>query len=120
MSKRLILGVLLAGIALLLVACEVEEEGEDTDVTPTQVAAGEGSEILVALDMDPSGNSCPGDGVNDCTLGAIDTCVEDTSLRETLCADAADDDGDGWVNDGCPAVGAPEAHPTPNQRAGAG
>ena len=104
---------------MFLAACEVEEEGEDTDVTPTQASAREGSEILVALDMDPSGNSCPGDGVNDCTLGAIDTCVEDTSLRETLCADAADDDGDGRVNDGCPPVGAPEAHPTPDQCAGA-
>jgi len=32
--------------------------------------------ILVALDMDPTGNSCPGDGVNDCTLGAVDRCVK--------------------------------------------
>ena len=118
MTKRLILGVLLAVVALFVAACQVEEEGEDIDATPTQVAAREGSEILVALDMNPSGNSCPGDGVHDCTLGTIDTCVEDTSLRETLCADAADDDGDGRVNDGCPAVGQPEAYPTPDQCAG--
>jgi hypothetical protein len=32
--------------------------------------------ILVALDMDPTGNSCPGDGVNDCTLGTTDRCVQ--------------------------------------------
>jgi len=32
--------------------------------------------ILFALDMDPTGNSCPGDGVNDCTLGAVDQCVQ--------------------------------------------
>jgi hypothetical protein len=119
MSKGLILGVFLAAAAVFLAACQVEEEVEGGDVTPTQGQTREGSEILVALDMDPSGNSCPGDGVHDCTLGAIDTCVEGTSLRETLCADAIDNDGDGRVNDGCPAVGAPEAHPTPNQCAGA-
>jgi hypothetical protein len=119
MSKRLILGVLLAAAAVFLTACQVEEEVEGGDVTPTQAPTRQGSEILVALDMDPSGNSCPGDGVHDCTLGTIDTCVEDTSLRETLCIDAMDNDGDGRVNDGCPAVGAPEAYPTPNQCAGA-
>ena len=32
--------------------------------------------ILFALDMDPTGNSCPGDGVNDCTLGTTDRCVQ--------------------------------------------
>jgi hypothetical protein len=26
--------------------------------------------------MDPTGNSCPGDGVNDCTLGTTDPCVQ--------------------------------------------
>jgi hypothetical protein len=31
--------------------------------------------VLVALDMNPAGNSCPGDGMNDCTLGPIDSCV---------------------------------------------
>jgi hypothetical protein len=65
--------------------------------------------------MDPAGNSCPGDGVNDCTLGTIETSVQETAARETSCADAVDNDGDTRINDGCPAVGAPEAHPTPNQ-----
>lgn len=119
MSRRLILGVFLMLLVVPLAACQVEEEVEGGDVTPTQEPTREGSEILVALDMEPTGNSCPGDGVNDCMVGVIDSCVEDTSLRETLCADAADDDGDGRVNDGCPAVGAPESHPTPNQCAGA-
>jgi len=32
--------------------------------------------ILVALDMDPTGNSCPGGGLTDCTLGTIDGCVQ--------------------------------------------
>jgi len=30
---------------------------------------------VVGFDMDPSGNSCPGDGTN-CTLGTIDPCIE--------------------------------------------
>jgi len=119
MSKRIILGVALAVVATLVAACKVEEEADTTDLTPTQAPTRQGSEILVALDMDPSGNSCPGDGVHDCTLGPIDACVEDTQLRESLCTDAIDNDGDGRVNDGCPAVGAPEAYPTPNQCAGA-
>ena len=119
MSRRLILGVFLMLLVVPLAACQVEEEVEGGDVTPTQAPTREGTEILVALDLDTSGNSCPGDGAHDCTLGAIDTCIEDTSLRETACTDAADGDGDGRVNDGCPAVGAPESHPTPNQCAGA-
>jgi hypothetical protein len=113
LSAALGLAMLAAGIILFLVACDVEQEAEE------EIEGRDGTEVLVALDMDPSGNSCPGDGVHDCTLGTIDTCIEDTSLRETLCAEAVDDDGDGRVNDGCPAVGAPESHPTPNQCAGA-
>lgn len=31
--------------------------------------------IVLAIDMDPTGNSCPGDGVTDCTVGTIDRCV---------------------------------------------
>ena len=31
--------------------------------------------VIVAIDLDPTGNSCPGDGVTDCTLGAINSCV---------------------------------------------
>ena len=32
--------------------------------------------VIVGFDMDPTGNSCPGDGVSDCSLGAIDPCIE--------------------------------------------
>jgi hypothetical protein len=32
--------------------------------------------ITVGYDMNTAGNTCPGDGVTDCTLGAIDACVE--------------------------------------------
>ena len=32
------------------------------------------SPITVAIDMDPAGNTCPGDGVTDCTIGTIEQC----------------------------------------------
>ena len=32
--------------------------------------------LVVGFDMNPAGNSCPGDGVNDCTLGTIDPCIQ--------------------------------------------
>ncbi|NIM49967.1 MAG: hypothetical protein GTO22_12095, partial [Gemmatimonadales bacterium] len=35
--------------------------------------------LTVGIDMDPTGNSCPGDGVTDCTLGEIDACLETTA-----------------------------------------
>jgi hypothetical protein len=31
--------------------------------------------ITLAVDMNPAGNSCPNDGVNDCAVGPIDQCV---------------------------------------------
>ena len=31
--------------------------------------------VLIALDMNPVGNSCPGDGIHDCTLGRHRQCV---------------------------------------------
>ena len=70
-------------------------------------------EVVISIDMNPTGNSCPGNGVNDCTIGTIDSSLQETAARETLCADALDNDGvapllDGRVNDGCPAVGAAE------------
>src|SRR4030042_5273189 len=39
MMKRLILGALLGVVAVLLMACEVEEEAEGPDDTPTQTTA---------------------------------------------------------------------------------
>ena len=69
-------------------------------------------EIVVSIDMNPTGNSCPGDGVNDCTVGTIDPSIQETAARESgaACAasNVADEDGDTRVNDGCPAVGAAE------------
>ena len=35
--------------------------------------------VTVGIDMDPAGNSCPGDGLSDCTLGTIDRCVQVTA-----------------------------------------
>jgi hypothetical protein len=32
--------------------------------------------VTVGFDMDPTGNSCPGDGLTNCTLGTIDTCKQ--------------------------------------------
>jgi hypothetical protein len=58
--------------------------------------------------MNPTDNYCPGDGLSDCTVGSINSSVQETSLRETVCTGSADEDGDGRVNDGCPAVEAPE------------
>jgi hypothetical protein len=40
--------------------------------TDTARAAGP---VVVALDMDTTGNSCPGDGVTDCTLGVTNSCI---------------------------------------------
>ena len=59
--------------------------------------------------MNPTDNYCPGDGLSDCTVGTINSSAQETSLRETVCAGSADEDGDGRVNDGCPVVGAPES-----------
>jgi len=39
MTKRIVVGVLLAAVAALLLACQVEQEAEDTDVTPAVTAA---------------------------------------------------------------------------------
>jgi hypothetical protein len=39
--------------------------------------------IVLAIDMDPTGNSCPGDGVTDCTLGTIDRCVSVPATQGT-------------------------------------
>ena len=32
--------------------------------------------LTVGFDMNTTGNTCPGDGVSNCTLGTIDTCVQ--------------------------------------------
>ena len=69
LSGTVPLAVLAAGVAAavaLLGLCRLEP-GTHTVRAQTPV--------LVALDMDPTGNFCPGDGVNDCTLGPIDSCV---------------------------------------------
>lgn len=74
---------------------------------PPKLAFAQGP-VIVSLDMNPAGNSCPGDGLSDCIVGTINSSAQEASLRETVCAGSADEDGDGRVNDGCPAVGAPE------------
>ena len=68
MSKtRLLLVVGVAIAAALTTALYVSRDGHD--------AARAQVPVIVAIDMDPTGNSCPGDGVTDCTLGAINSCV---------------------------------------------
>jgi hypothetical protein len=39
-------------------------------------------EIIISIDMNPAGNSCPGDGVNDCTVGTIEPSLQETAARE--------------------------------------
>ena len=58
----------LAGLSLLLVLA-LWPSGRPTEMAHAQTP------VLVALDMDPTGNCCPGDGVHNCMLGPIDTCV---------------------------------------------
>jgi hypothetical protein len=61
MSKRLILGVLLAVAAIFLVACEVEEEGEDS-------TRAEGETVEMGIDPEVTGNTAS-------TLGTLEDCV---------------------------------------------
>jgi len=61
----------LAGAALVTMAVLVLAAWQDSD----RSAQAEGP-ITVGFDMNPAGNSCPNDGVHDCTLGTIDTCVQ--------------------------------------------
>jgi hypothetical protein len=66
------LGVMLLAI---LVAGLVVWPGNDG---PAQASPG----LVVGFDMNPAGNSCPGDGVNDCTLSTIDPC-KDVNVSES-------------------------------------
>ena len=61
----------LAGAALVAMAVLALAAGQDSG----RSAQAEGP-ITVGLDMNTAGNSCPNDGVTDCTLGTIDTCVQ--------------------------------------------
>jgi hypothetical protein len=65
--KALLLTVLVAGLAPALGALAL------------WLAAGDSSHaqgaIALAIDMDPTGNSCPGDGATDCDIGTVDICV---------------------------------------------
>jgi hypothetical protein len=64
--------------------------GQAASASPNGLGEGDGSEltsagyqpsvaspdpIIIGYDMDPSGNTCPGTGTADCTLGTIDPCV---------------------------------------------
>jgi hypothetical protein len=63
----------LVRLALLVVALTILALGLSGGAA--RDAQGQGL-VLVGFDMDPTGNSCPGDGTTDCTLGNIDACVE--------------------------------------------
>jgi len=68
---RLMMLVPLVGATLLaiMVVALVVWQGSDksAQATPT---------LVVGFDMDPTGNSCPGTGVGDCTLANVERCVE--------------------------------------------
>jgi len=51
--------------------------------------------IQMGIDPETTGNSAN-------TLGALESCARVNVAAPTF--DGIDDDGDGWVNDGCPAV----------------
>jgi hypothetical protein len=55
-------------VPLLLLALRLPGGGES-------LAHAQGP-ITIGFDMNTAGNTCPGDGVTDCTLGPIDACVE--------------------------------------------
>jgi hypothetical protein len=68
---KLMVLVPLAGVTLVAIMMAASLAWEDRDKSAQATPA-----LVVGFDMDPTGNSCPGDGVTDCTLGTIDPCVE--------------------------------------------
>jgi hypothetical protein len=102
-TRTVPLAVLGAALIAALALLGLRQADGGTAIARAQVP------VIVAIDMDPTGNSCPGDGVNDCTLGPIDSCVQPAGESGAACANAVDDDGDGMINDGCPAVGPAES-----------
>jgi len=69
MTKAFLLGA--AAALLIAVALAVWLRGGTE-----QTAHGQGAVTVVGIDLDPTGNGCPGDGVHDCTLGSIERCRE--------------------------------------------
>ena len=70
--RRVALAALGAGVVTAAALFGLCRFGAGTDTVRADAP------VLVALDMDPSGeppNSCPGNGTTGCTLGTIDTCV---------------------------------------------
>jgi hypothetical protein len=90
-TKVLMLAVLGAGlIAGVIVLAMWPAGGSGGPAQANSVPA----PIVVGYDMNTAGNTCPGNGTTNCTLGAIDACVQ--APAPTL---------DGKVNDGCPNQG---------------
>jgi len=63
--------IALVGAALLVTAIAALTAWQDSDRPALAAPA-----LVIGFDMNPAGNTCPGDGVTDCTLGTIDTCVQ--------------------------------------------
>lgn len=61
----------LAGAALVTIAALALVAWKDSDKS-----AQAGGSVTVGFDMNTAGNTCPGNGTTDCTLGTIDTCVQ--------------------------------------------
>jgi len=90
------LAVAAAGLIapLLLLASRLSGGGES-------LAQAQGP-ITIGFDMNTAGNTCPGDGVTDCTLGPIDACVELPSgggavTIDVFVKDLPPTSGDGWI-----------------------
>jgi hypothetical protein len=89
MAKQVIVGVLLAALALFVAACEVEEEVERPDATPTSAAypTAEPTTQLATPDASPSGLAGQGTpvplGCPSCPVKAgdeLDVSAEDVQL----------------------------------------
>jgi hypothetical protein len=83
--RKLLIGSILAAVALALAVLGVWQFGHTDDTTLAQ------QPLDVGFDMDPfnaPANSCPnnGDGITDCTLGSIETCIS-VGLDATIVID---------------------------------
>ncbi|HEY5945416.1 MAG TPA: MopE-related protein, partial [Kofleriaceae bacterium] len=63
--------------------------------------------LTYPLGVAGAGNLIEAEDYSSIAFGQLDTTAE-TGLPNAPCANTADDDNDGWVNDGCPAVGPAE------------
>ena len=73
MTRGLSIALLSAGLLAVLAVVGMWVAGGLDGVARAQ------GPVTVGFDMDPAAtpaNSCPGDGVTDCTLGTIDYCIE--------------------------------------------